>query len=174
MRRYQRLVYTVPRRAGLNDSACDDVFQATFTRLVENLRRIGDGARVRAWLVTTARRETLRFLVLQGRQGELPAMPLETHAGGGDPQSAPDPFDALASASPLPEQVLESLQDLDRLRTAVDLLEPRARQFAELMFLQEEPLSYLEIAARVGMAEGSIGPTRARVLDKLRTLMARL
>lgn len=38
--RYQRLVYSIPRKAGLDDEACADVFQQVFTRLVEHLPRL--------------------------------------------------------------------------------------------------------------------------------------
>jgi RNA polymerase sigma factor (sigma-70 family) len=167
IRRYQRLVYTVPRRAGLGDAAAADVFQVTFSRLVEHLGRIADASRVRAWLVTTARRETLRVLAEQQRQGELPAP-----AGGDDDES--DAFDRLPDDGPLPEAMLGELQDLDRLRCAVDKLDPRSRQFVELLFLQDEALPYEEIARRLGLAEGSIGPTRQRVLAKLRTILEAL
>ena len=70
------------------------------------------------------------------------------------------------------EDRLAELQDQHRLRQAVDRLDPRSRQFVELAFLQDEPLSYGELAARLGIAEGSIGPTRVRCLDKLRRLLA--
>lgn len=162
VRRYQRLVYTVPRRAGLPDEAAADVFQTTFTRLLENLGRIDDASRVRAWLVTTARRETLRQLELASRtvSGDEP---------GAD--DGPTLLERVPDECPLPEALLSDLQQHDRLRQAVDRLEPRARQFVELLFLQEEPLPYSEIAARLGIAEGSIGPTRARVLAKLRALL---
>jgi RNA polymerase sigma factor (sigma-70 family) len=162
VRRYQRLVYTVPRRAGLPDEAAADVFQTTFTRLLENLARIDDASRVRAWLVTTARRETLRQLELAQRtvSGDEP---------GAD--DGPTLLERVPDEGPLPEALLSELQQHDRLRQAVERLEPRARQFVELLFLQEDPLPYSEIAARLGIAEGSIGPTRARVLAKLRALM---
>jgi len=171
VRRYQRLVYTVPRRAGLSDEAAADVFQATFARQFEHLDRIDDAARVRAWLVTTAKRETLRVLERQSRVVDLAA-----GAGqAGDPAAAEepegDPFDRLPATDPLPEALLADLQQLDLMRRAVERLEPRQRQLVELLFLQEEALPYSEIAARLGIAEGSIGPTRARVLAKLRTLM---
>lgn len=169
VRRYQRLVYTVPRRAGLAAEAAADVFQATFARLFEHLARIEDDSRVRAWLVTTARRETLRVLEQQARRVDLAVAP----AGEDDSPDGGDPLDQLPAADPLPEALLADLQDLDRLRGAVDRLEPRQRQFVELLFLQDEPLPYAEIAARLGIAEGSIGPTRARVLAKLRDLLAR-
>jgi RNA polymerase sigma factor (sigma-70 family) len=170
VRRYQRLVYTVPRRAGLSDEAAADVFQATFARLFEHLDRIEDAARVRAWLVTTAKRETLRMLERQSRVVDLAEGPAHDAEAGGA-ESAGDPFDRLPATDPLPEALLADLQQLDLMRRAVERLEPRQRQFVELLFLQEEALPYSEIAARLGIAEGSIGPTRARVLAKLRTLM---
>lgn len=164
VRRYERLVYTVPRRAGLSDEACADVFQTAFARLLEHIDRIEDGSRVRAWLVTTAKRESLRLLEAARRVVDL-AGPAE-----GDDEGE-DPFDRIADPSPLPQALLEELQQHHRLREAVDRLDPRSRQFVELLFLQEEPLPYAEIARRLGIAEGSIGPTRARVLAKLRTLI---
>jgi RNA polymerase sigma factor (sigma-70 family) len=171
VRRYQRLIYTVPRRAGLSDEAAADVFQATFARLFEHLDRIEDASRVRAWLVTTARRETLRVLEQQQRRVDLQPAAGADDEGGGDGE---DPLDRLPSADPLPEALLSDLQQHDRLRRAVDALDPRARQFIEFVFLQDEPPSYGEIAARLGMAEGSIGPTRARCLAKLRDILAKL
>lgn len=168
VRRYQRLIYTVPRRAGLSDDSAADVFQATFARLLEHLDRIDDPSRVRAWLVTTARRETLRLLEQQQRRVEL--QPVASAEG----DDAEDPLDRLPSADPLPEALLSELQQHDRLRRAVDALDPRSRQFVELVFLQDETPPYSEIAERLGIAEGSIGPTRARCLAKLRDILARL
>lgn len=163
VRRYQRLVYTVPRRAGLPDEAAADVFQTAFQRLFEHLDRIEDTSRVRAWLVTTAKRETLRLLAERQRVAEFPA-------GAADAPDE-DPLARLPDPAPLQDEQLAALQELHRVREAVDRLDPRARQFVELLFLQDEPLPYAEIARRLGIPEGSIGPTRARALAKLRKLM---
>jgi RNA polymerase sigma factor (sigma-70 family) len=165
VRRYQRLIYTVPRRAGLDDGAAADVFQTCFQRLFEHLDRLDDASRVRAWLVTTAKRETLRLLERAQR------MPLAEAATGADDDGAEDPLARVPDPAPLQDAQLSALQEHDRLRQAVDRLDPRARQFIELLFLQDEPLPYSEIAARLGIPEGSIGPTRARCLAKLRKLM---
>jgi RNA polymerase sigma factor (sigma-70 family) len=168
VRRYQRLIFTIPRRAGLSAAAAADIFQASFARLVEHLDRIDDASRVRAWLVTTARRETLRQLEVQSRISEL-------ELRGSEPDAEPgDPFDQLPAPDPLPESLLAELQEQHLLRLAVDRLDARTRQLVELLFLQEEPLPYAEIALRLGIAEGSIGPTRARALEKLRILMDKL
>ena len=58
VRRYQRLVYAVPRRAGLDEDAAADVFQDVFATLLENVGAIEQPSRLHAWLVTTARRKT--------------------------------------------------------------------------------------------------------------------
>jgi RNA polymerase sigma factor (sigma-70 family) len=168
VRRYQRLIYTVPRRAGLSEDQAADVFQAAFSRLFENLDRIADPARVQAWLVTTAKRESLRVLEQSRRVVDL--APASSEEGGDDS----DPLDRFADPGPLPEELLADLQHQDKLRRAVDQLEPRSRQLVELLFLQDEPLPYSEIAQRLGIAEGSIGPTRARCLEKLRALFKKL
>src|SRR5687767_10140371 len=62
VRRYQRLVYAVPRRAGLDEDAAAEVFQEVFTTLLENVAGIEQPSRLHAWLVTTARRKTWRII----------------------------------------------------------------------------------------------------------------
>lgn len=164
VRRYQRLVYTVPRRAGLGEAQAADVFQFAFARLFEHLHRLADPSRVQAWLVTTAKRESLRLIDESRRIVDL------APASEGD-DAGPDPLERLPDDAPLPEALLDDLQQQDRVRRAVERLDPKSRLFVELLFLQDEPLPYSEIAARLGMAEGSIGPTRARCLEKLRRLL---
>jgi RNA polymerase sigma factor (sigma-70 family) len=160
--RFQRLIYTVPRRAGLDDDAAGDVFQATFTRLFEHLERLQQPERVQAWLVTTARRETLRWLAERSRP--------HVSAGSGD-EDDDDPLAAVPDPSPLPDALLDDLQQQHRLRRALERLDERSRTLLELLFLADPSPPYAEIAARLGMPEGSIGPTRARALQKLRALL---
>ncbi|MFC3149209.1 RNA polymerase sigma factor [Piscinibacterium candidicorallinum] len=166
VQRYQRLIYTVPRRAGLSEAQSADVFQTVFTRLYEHIDRLADPERLHAWLVTTAKRESLRALE-QGRR-------IVALAGADRDDDAPEPIEQVPDPDPLPEQVLESLQLHHQLRRALDALDERTREFIVLAFLQDPALSYQELAARLGVAEGSIGPTRARCIAKLRAAMDRL
>jgi RNA polymerase sigma factor (sigma-70 family) len=165
VRRFQRLVYTVPRTAGLPEEQAADVFQFCFERLYQHLDRLEDPSRVRAWLVTCAKRETLRLLSENRRYASDPSLAGPAH----EPEE--DPLAAVADTAPLQDAVLEALQQHHRLREAVDRLDPASRQLVELLFLQEEALPYSEIARRLQMPEGSIGPTRARCLAKLRKLL---
>jgi RNA polymerase sigma factor (sigma-70 family) len=169
VQRYQRLVYAVACRAGLDEHAAADVFQTVFSRLLEALPRISQPDRLRAWIVTTAKRETL----LQLRRGKrtvsmtAAAAPDAVDAGGAA-------VDDIADESPLAEQMLDELQQLHLLRLAMERLDTRCHGLLTLLFADEsERLPYDQIAIRLDMPAGSIGPTRARCLGKLRGLFDR-
>lgn len=164
VRRYQRLVLAVARRAGLDDHAAADVFQTVFGRLVQHLPRIVEPARLRAWIVTTTKREAL----LQRRRGQRTVSMTRADGSADDGE----PWDAV-DERPGAEQALEALQQLDRLRQAMDRLDPPSRDLLLLLFRDdEERLSYDEIARRLAIPVGSIGPTRSRCLAKLRRLVS--
>ncbi len=161
VRRYQRLIYTIPRRAGLSEDLVAEVFQASFTLLVEHLDRLERPERVGAWLVTTARRETWRL----AREARL-LIPL---AGPSDDEDA---VGELPDKQALPDELVIQLEQQHLVRTAVSALDERCRDLLTILFYQPEPPPYSEIAAAMGTTAGSIGPTRARCLEKLRRLLA--
>lgn len=161
--RYQRLIYTIPRRAGLNEDQSAEVFQEVFTTLLEKLNDIERPERLQAWLVTTARRKTLRLI---SRQSSLRGVFDEER---GDETAAA--INSLIDPSPLPDDVLVRLEEQHRVRMAVATLDARCRKLLTLLFYRTEPAPYAEIAEALGTTEGSIGPTRARCLQKLLRLL---
>lgn len=161
--RYQKLIYTIPRRAGLDDDQCADIFQQTFQTLFEHLDRLDQPERVRAWLVTTARRATERLQQRNARWQPLP----EPSEASGEESSEPEWLDP----TPLPDAVIAQLEDQHLVRTALALLEERCRQLLTLLFYDPDQPPYTEIAAQIGIPAGSIGPTRNRCLQKLRTML---
>jgi len=147
---------------GLDEHDAADVLQTVFERLHKHLPAMRDPSRLRAWVVTTAKREGL----LQ-RQRRHRTQPM-----GLDDGEAGLPEWDLADEAPLPEQQLSQLQQLHRLRQALDQLEPRSRSMIDLLFGDEdERLPYEAMARRLGMPVGSLGPTRQRCLDRLRRLL---
>src|SRR5215212_953884 len=62
IQRYQRLIYTIPLRAGLDKDQAAEIFQDVFTTLFQKLNDIEEPERLQAWLVTTARRKTWRTI----------------------------------------------------------------------------------------------------------------
>ncbi len=156
--RYQRLLYAIPRRAGLDEDAAADILQQTFLKLLENLQKIQQPAQIHAWLVTTARRETLHFL---RQRKKAPQVSLD--AGEGD-ESKEKEFPA---AEMLADEVLLEMERQHRVRMAVTNLDERCRNLVTLLFYQKAQIRYSEVARILGISEGSIGPTRARCLQKL-------
>src|SRR5215510_6653923 len=148
VKRYQRLIYAIPRRAGLNESASADVFQTVFAKLVERLDHIEQPDRIQAWLVTTARRETWR--VILGNKSIRSISPSE--------DSELDEVD-IPDNAPLPDEELIRLEQQHEVRTAVDSLDKRCRELLEMLFYRPALASYTEIAESLGMTTGSIGPT---------------
>lgn len=160
--RYQRLVYAIARRTGLDDHAVADVFQTVFTRVIEHLPRIRQSERLHAWIVTTTKREALA----QHRRAQR-TVSLTSTSEDGDEQAEWD----IADDAPLPEDALADLQQIDLLRHALDRLDDRCSELLKLLFRDEDDaVPYDEVARQLGMPVGSIGPTRARCLEKLRTL----
>ncbi len=135
-----------------NDAA--DVVQVTWLRLLENIDRLESPAHVGSWLATTARRECLRAqaarrkVVLVNDEVEL----------GGDAQGPG--VDERLLADDLTTEV----------REAMSCLPGRWQQLLELL-MADPPVPYSEISDQLGLPIGSIGPTRARCLTRLRTLL---
>ncbi|MBS0447764.1 MAG: sigma-70 family RNA polymerase sigma factor [Proteobacteria bacterium] len=158
VRRYQRLVYAIVMRAGLDEHHAADVFQTVFSRLLQHLPRIADPSRLQAWIVTCAKREAIALVRKARRTVSL--------TPEDDDAAEPDIVDDAL----IPEELLATLQDAHGLRLALERLDVRCRALIELSF-GDDDLPYDEIGRRMAMPVGSIGPTRGRCLDKLRKLM---
>ncbi len=159
VKRFERLVFTVPRRAGLDEDSAADVFQTVFTRLVGALDAIERPDRLRAWLVTTARRETWRQL----------ARRVPTVTAHPDADEMDDEIERVPDPAPLADEQIERLETQHTVRQAVESLDDRCRELITMLFLTPEPPPYTEIAERLGVPLGAIGPNRARCLKKLLT-----
>jgi RNA polymerase sigma factor (sigma-70 family) len=156
--RYQRLVYSIARHAGLDHEQSADVFQYVFARLVEYLGQIEQPAQIGAWLATTARHEAWRFSRRE-RMARVISLDL------------PESVEPFADKALLPEALMLRLEEQHQVRTAMAALDVRCRNLLTLLFYRTDIAPYAEIAATLGMSEGSIGPTRARCLQKLRHLL---
>ena len=151
--RFAPLIWSICRRYRLDDADAADVSQNVWLQLVDHLDKIQDPAALPGWLATVTRRECLHIL---GRNVTSPA------AGNViDAETIPDEQDATA------EQELLAAERHAALREALGDLPPSGQQLI-LLLLQDPPLSYADISARLGVPVGSIGPTRRRCLDKLR------
>ncbi|MFO0829279.1 MAG: sigma-70 family RNA polymerase sigma factor [Phycisphaerales bacterium] len=150
VRRYERLVYSVPRRLGLPQDLIDDTFQETFVVLLRQLPSLERQQALPQWLITTARRVGLRLAERSRRTISLDV--------------------DVANESVVLAAEREELRE--RVSRAIARLEPGCRDLL-LALTRSDHASYAQIAAQLGMPLGSIGPKRARCLGRLMRLLKR-
>ncbi len=152
--RFAPLVWSICRQHRLGDADASDVGQSVWLHLVEQLDKIRDPAALPGWLATTTRRECYR--ALRG------ARRLEAAGYVLDAENFPDQHSGIA------EDELLSAERHAALREAFADLPPNCQQLLA-MLIADPPVPYAEISAKLGIRVGSIGPTRGRCLDKLRS-----
>jgi RNA polymerase sigma factor (sigma-70 family) len=160
--RYQRLIFAIPRRAGLSDEQSADVFQEVFLTLFEKLDAIEQPEKIRSWIVTTAKFKT--WATVRGSKG--------LYSPESDEEMEREMAN-LADAAPLADDLLIELEQQHLIRTALKTLEERCQKIIAMLYLRVSAASYSEVAAEVGVGETSISPLRSRCLKKLEKLLAR-
>jgi RNA polymerase sigma factor (sigma-70 family) len=151
--RYAPLVYAICARYRLSQHDIEDVGQRVWMLLVEQIGNLRQPAALPGWLATTTVRECLRVLTAARRSGSLAA-----------DLAPPEDDEALAA------QILAAERDA-ALRAAFAELPARCQQLLS-MLASDPPHSYAEISATLEIPIGSIGPQRARCLNRLRRSMA--
>jgi RNA polymerase sigma factor (sigma-70 family) len=162
VRRHERLVYAVARSYRLSDSDLGDVFQEVFAALVKGLPRLRDPRSLVRWLSSTTER-IARATALRRRREDFRSVEIDADA-------SPE----LRAEDGPPGADLERLEEQALVRIALDRLGSRCRDLLELLYYADPAPSYGDIAKRLGIAIGSIGPTRARCFDRLRADLAQL
>ena len=152
--RYLPLVFSVVRRYRLSGHDAADVSQTLWLRLVENVATIREPRALSSWIITTTRREALRVLAAGQRM-----TPVDSTTG----------FDTAKFDGPDTDAELLRAERHQALRDGLAQLKPEERQLM-LLLIADPPPTYAEIAGRLGISVGSIGPTRGRCLEKLRSM----
>lgn len=158
VRRHERLVYAVGRSWRLSDEDMADVFQEVFAALVKSLPRLRDARALVRWLSVTAERIARATALKRRREHALLASdeesPLDQRAGDDEPVGAD----------------LELLERQAMVRLAFGGLSERCRRLLHALYYEDPAPAYSELSKRLGVPIGSLGPTRARCMDKLREL----
>jgi RNA polymerase sigma factor (sigma-70 family) len=150
--RYAPLLYTICTRYRLSNHDIEDVGQSVWLLLVEQLGKLREPAALPGWLATTAARECLRVVTAASKSAWL---------GTGLDESVLFVDDAV-----IDEEILVAERNT-ALRAAFAKLAPRCQRLLS-MLISDPPRSYAEIHAELGIPVGSIGPQRARCLERLR------
>lgn len=150
--RYGRLVYSIPYRHGLAPEDAEEVFQNVFTIVFRQLEHLRNHDAFAGWLVTITRREVFLVSRKSHHQSELD--------------------DNIEDHQPPPVELVQRWERLHFIHEALKRLESPCRELLTILFLEEPAPSYEEIAKRLKMPVGSIGPNRGRCLRKLEIILS--
>ncbi|MFP5281979.1 MAG: RNA polymerase sigma factor [Actinomycetes bacterium] len=145
--RYERLVFSVALRNGLDREDAADVTQNTFLALLDSVDTLRQEDRLASWLMTVARRQAWRAR--------------RRAAGSRD-------------AVGLAPSAADSLQEWERLvwlHSGLQRLGRPCRDLLQALYFDPNQPAYADIARRLGRAVGTIGPMRARCLQRLRSIL---
>ncbi len=151
---FQSLVKAAARRVLRCSSDVDDAVQDTWLNFVRFGHRIADPSRVGAWLWIVALNSARR---IQRRDSRCIVA-----------DNVADLADAMADEVPDPDHALQRCERSAAVhRAAADMREPDQRVLSLLM--DERGYDYRQISSISGRPIGSLGPTRDRIIRKLRT-----
>lgn len=151
--RYKALVFSVPIRFGLQPDAAREVFQEVWLSLLSELPAIRDPRALVGWLARTAWHKCMHWKRTANRH----------------PASQTEPtFDTVVDPAILPTVWIEEIEQEQAMRDAIATLAPRCAKLIEMLFFELPAAPYEEVAAKLGLAIGSIGFIRRRCLDRLK------
>ena len=150
--RFMPLVRSVIRSYSLVGQDAEDVSQTLWLRLVEHLKDIRDPNALPGWIATTTRNECMRLLKSTRRTVPVGA--------------AVEPPSTAQHAREIDDDLLAAERHQTLLQALAQL--PAHQRRLLILLVADPPLTYAEIGRRLGIPMGSIGPTRARALRKLR------
>ena len=152
--RYAPLIWSICRRHRLSSADADDVGQRVWLQLVNQLDKVRDPAALPGWLATTTQRECGTIRHAARRSQALGRVPDAGHIPG---QQAGDVL----------EHELLAAERHEALHEAFTRLTPCCQRLIALL-IEDPPVPYAQISARLGIPVESIGPSRSRCLEKLR------
>jgi RNA polymerase sigma factor (sigma-70 family) len=150
--RYAPLVWSICTRFGLSNHDREDVGQNVWLLLVEQLGKLREPAALPGWLATTTHRECLRVVTASRKSEPIGTAPVDA------PQ--------FRDNTVIDEEILMAERNA-ALRAAFAELPPKCQQLLA-MLISDPPRPYAEISDTLRIAVGSIGPQRARCLERMR------
>jgi RNA polymerase sigma factor (sigma-70 family) len=150
--KYKNLIFSIPVKYGFSTDDATDIFQAVCLDLLSQLPQLREVKALPKWIMQITAHKCFHRKQQQQRTEVM------------DPSAKE--FDA--STPSRAQEILQEAEDEQLLRQAMAELPPRCRELVRMLFYDEPVRPYREIAAKLGIAVGSIGFIRQRCLERLR------
>ena len=149
------VLWHLARAYRVDAAAAEDAVQTTWLSLVRSADRIEDPQAVLRWLSVTVQREAARTSRSAARTEPR------------EPEQLPDDLPAAEG----PERLVLDRATGSVLWRHVTTLSERCQRLLRVIAFSDRP-EYAQLSRELAMPVGSIGPTRARCLTKLRESLA--
>jgi RNA polymerase sigma factor (sigma-70 family) len=157
--RYKNLIFSIPLKYGFSKEDAADIFQEVCVGLMSQLKNVKEPRALPKWLIQVTSHKCFHWAHRLKRNGKVePIAGTETEF-----QVAPESMEIVQRAEQ--EQVL---------RETIARMPPRCRKLVAMLFFEEPPRPYREVAADLGVAVGSIGLLRQRCIQNLRKTLGEI
>lgn len=149
---YQKLIFSIPMKYGFSRDDATDIFQAVCIELLSELPKLRKPKALPKWIMQVAAHKCFHHKRQMQRT--------EVREPGDDA------FESSVAAEA--EGILREAEEEQILRDAMRELPPRCQRLIEMLFFEEPPRPYEQLAAELGLSTGSVGFIRQRCLERLR------
>lgn len=163
--RLERVVWKAVNMMTSDREVRDDAFAATWLRLAERLESIREPEKLPGWLTTTATNEVRQIVRQRGRQDVSLTESWGTTSGVGDLLDTLIDDDGEHAAGMVADEKRREV------RTAFRRLDENCREILTILVLADPPVPYDEASEQLGRPVGSLGPSRRRCLEKMKSLL---
>ena len=152
--KYKNLIFSIAVRRGFSRDEATDIFQDVAAQLLSELARIRNPQALAAWLIQVTSNKCTQWRKRQFREST-------------------DNNAVLASSSHLEsaENLLFEAEREQTLRYAMHSATPQCRELIQMLFFENPPLAYQDVATGLGIATGSVGFVRKKCLERLRRFL---
>ena len=154
--RYKNLIYSIPLRYGVPHQDAADIFQAVCLDLFNELSRVRDAEALQGWLIRVTTNKCYHW---------------KRRLASPDGETTNERLDSIIGTEPIPGDLLAEIEREQIVREAIGQLPARCREMIELLFFEQPPVPYDEVARRLKLAKGSIGFIRGRCLKRLKKVL---
>ena len=155
--KYKNLIFSISVKYGFCSEDADEIFQEVCLALLTELPKLRKPQALGAWLIQATSHRCFHWKRKQRRYATT------------------EPNEALSSVpdSDTQEAILREAEREQMLRDTLSELPPRCLELVGMLFFQEPPIPYEEVAKNLTVAKGSIGFIRMRCLKRLRQLLVK-
>jgi RNA polymerase sigma factor (sigma-70 family) len=152
--KYKNLIFSIAVRRGFSRDDATEIFQEVAAQLLSELARIRKPQALAAWLIQVTSNKCTQWRKRQFRES----------VDGDAVLTSPSELESA-------ESLIFEAEREQTLRYAMHRATPQCRELIQMLFFENPPLPYQDVATGLGIATGSVGFVRKKCLERLRRFL---